>query len=94
LSARTSCPFDIDPCYVFHVANAYDRGNSIVLQAVRYPELWRNDGSLDVDGVMWRWTIDLENGAVDERQLDDRSVEFSESTASVAMATVVRATTV
>src|SRR5262245_15384107 len=33
--------FDIDPCYVFHVANAYDSGNSIVLQAVRYPELWR-----------------------------------------------------
>ena len=34
--------FDIDPCYVFHVANAYDDGNSIVLQAVRYPELWRD----------------------------------------------------
>ena len=33
--------FDIDPCYVFHVANAYDAGNSLVLQAVRYPELWR-----------------------------------------------------
>jgi len=29
--------FDIDPCYVFHVANAYDVGSSIVLQAVRYP---------------------------------------------------------
>jgi len=24
--------FEIDPCYVFHVANAYDSGNSIVLQ--------------------------------------------------------------
>jgi carotenoid cleavage dioxygenase-like enzyme len=68
--------FDIDPCYVFHVANAYDVGNSIVLQAVRYPELWRDSGDFGVDGVMWRWTIDLGTGTVDERQLDDRGVEF------------------
>ncbi len=68
--------FQIDPCYVFHVANAYDDGNSIVLQAVRYPELWRNNGGFEVDGVMWRWTIDLTAGTVDERQLDDRGVEF------------------
>jgi len=68
--------FDIDPCYVFHVANAYDVGNSIVLQAVRYPELWRDSGDFGVDGVMWRWTIDLGSGTVDECQLDDRGVEF------------------
>ena len=44
--------FDIDPCYVFHVVNAYDAadGNSIELQAVRYPELWRHDGGFDADG--------------------------------------------
>jgi carotenoid cleavage dioxygenase-like enzyme len=29
--------FDVDPCYVFHVAKAHDDDNSIVLQAVRYP---------------------------------------------------------
>jgi carotenoid cleavage dioxygenase len=68
--------FDIDPCYVFHVANAYDRGNSIVLQAVRYPELWRDSGGFDADGVLWSWTIDLQTGTVTEHQLDDRAVEF------------------
>jgi carotenoid cleavage dioxygenase len=68
--------FDIDPCYVFHVANAYDSGNSIVLQAVRYPELWRDSGGFDNDGVLWSWTIDLQIGKVSERQLDDRAVEF------------------
>jgi carotenoid cleavage dioxygenase-like enzyme len=68
--------FEIDPCYVFHVVNAYDNGNSIVLQAVRYPELWRDNGAFEVDGVMWRWTIDLAAGTVEERQLDDRGVEF------------------
>jgi len=68
--------FDIDPCYVFHVANSYDDGNSIVLQAVRYPELWRHNGGFEVEAVMWRWTIDLAAGTVEERQLDDRGVEF------------------
>jgi carotenoid cleavage dioxygenase len=68
--------FEIDPCYVFHVANAYDSGTSIVLQAVRYPELWRASGGFDTDGVLWSWTIDLQTGTVTERQLDNRAVEF------------------
>ncbi|HYO00655.1 MAG TPA: carotenoid oxygenase family protein [Mycobacterium sp.] len=68
--------FEIDPCYVFHVANAYDSGNSIVLQAARYPELWRDSGGFEVDAVLTSWTIDLEHGTVSEQQLDDRAVEF------------------
>ncbi|KUH82680.1 MULTISPECIES: carotenoid oxygenase family protein [unclassified Mycobacterium] len=68
--------YDIDPCYVFHVANAYDDGNSIVLQAVRYPELWRGTGGFEADGVLWSWTIDPSTGTVSERQLDERAVEF------------------
>jgi carotenoid cleavage dioxygenase len=68
--------FEIDPCYVFHLANAHDIGNSIVLHGVRYPELWRNSGGFDADGVLWSWTIDLQTGTVTERQLDDRAVEF------------------
>jgi carotenoid cleavage dioxygenase-like enzyme len=78
--------FDIAPCYVFHVANAYDAkgadGSSIVLDAVRYAEMWRdnahwhNNNGFGADGVMWRWTIDLERGTVDEQQIDDRGVEF------------------
>jgi carotenoid cleavage dioxygenase len=70
--------FDVDPCYIFHVANAYDSadGKSIVLQAVRYPELWRNNAGFDVVSTMWSWTIDLTAGTVTQRQLDDRDVEF------------------
>jgi carotenoid cleavage dioxygenase-like enzyme len=72
--------FDIDPCYVFHVANAYETtsadGDSIVLQAVRYPELWRDDGGFDASAVLWEWRINLSTGTVSERQLDDRPVEF------------------
>ncbi|MGK2852556.1 MAG: carotenoid oxygenase family protein, partial [Microbacteriaceae bacterium] len=68
--------FDIDPCYVFHVANAFDDANSIVLQAARYPELWRNDGGFGEQAVLWEWRIDLGTGVVSERQLDDRGIEF------------------
>lgn len=68
--------FDIDPCYVFHVANSFDDGNTIVLQAARYPELWRNDGGFGEQAVLWEWRIDLSAGTVRERQLDDRAVEF------------------
>ena len=68
--------FDIDPCYVFHVANAYDSDGAIVLQAVRYPELWRDTSGFEADGVLWSWNIDLRTGRVTERQLDDRAVEF------------------
>jgi carotenoid cleavage dioxygenase len=70
--------FEIDPCYVFHVANAHDTadGAGIVVQAVRYPELWRDDAGFDAEAVLWSWTIDLASGTVSERQLDDRAVEF------------------
>lgn len=68
--------FDIDPCYIFHVANAYDEGDTIVLQAVRYAELWRKDGGFGDTAVLWNWTVDLRTGAVTEHQLDDRAVEF------------------
>ncbi len=72
--------FDIDPCFVFHVANAYDLassgGNAIVLEVLRYDEMWRQNSDFGRDSALWRWTINLDTGVVEERQLDDRGVEF------------------
>ncbi|MFC4114808.1 carotenoid oxygenase family protein [Nonomuraea zeae] len=83
--------FDIDPCYVFHVGNAWeDAHGRIVLNAARYTpgaftSLWgRISGSPDParqaaaagEAVLHRWTIDPETGAVKEEPLDDRGVEF------------------
>lgn len=68
--------FDIDPCYVFHVVNAHDTDDGLILQAVRYPELWRESSDFGPKAVMWTWTIDLRRGTVTEAQLDDRAVEF------------------
>ena len=72
--------FDIDPCFVFHVANAYDvtsaSGDSIVLEVLRYPEMWRDSSEFGDDATLWRWKINLDTGVVEESQLDDRGVEF------------------
>jgi len=55
--------FDIDPCYFFHVLNAFDKttegGEVIVLQAARYAESGRDDGAPGSDAMMWSWTINL-----------------------------------
>ena len=71
---------DIDPCYVFHIANAYDvtsaSENSIVLEVVRYPEIWRDNSEFGIDAALWRWKINLDTGMVEESQLDDRGVEY------------------
>jgi carotenoid cleavage dioxygenase-like enzyme len=72
--------FDIDPCFVFHVVNAHDvtspDGNAIVLEVLRYDEMWRDNSEFGTDAALWRWTIDLDTGLVGESQLDDRGVEF------------------
>jgi carotenoid cleavage dioxygenase-like enzyme len=68
--------FDIDPCFVFHIANAYDSGGSVILEVLRYPEMWRDSSDFGGDAVLWRWTVNLDTGIVEESQLDDRGVEF------------------
>ena len=71
---------DIDPCYVFHIANAYDvrsaDENSVVLEVVRYPEIWRDSSKFTTDAALWRWRLNLDTGVVEETQLDDRGVEY------------------
>jgi carotenoid cleavage dioxygenase len=71
---------DIDPCYVFHIANAYDvrsaDENSVVLEVVRYPEIWRDSSKFTSDAALWRWKLNLDTGVVEESQLDDRGVEY------------------
>jgi len=69
--------FEIDPCYVFHPVNAHEEGNTIVLHVSRQPEAFgtSNDDYAEV-GRLWRWTIDLDAGTVNEQQIDDRPGDF------------------
>jgi carotenoid cleavage dioxygenase len=71
--------FDIDPCYVFHPMNAYEDGESIVLDVVSYPDMFRREevkGELIERQSLDRWTIDLTGGKVHQDRLDDREQEF------------------
>jgi carotenoid cleavage dioxygenase-like enzyme len=67
---------EVEPCYVFHPLNAYDdeRGG-VVLDVVRYPELWRAEFA-GPPGSLHRWRIDVAAGRVGEGPLDDRPIEF------------------
>jgi carotenoid cleavage dioxygenase-like enzyme len=69
----------IDPVYVFHVLNAYDQGDTVVMDVIRYDRAFDTDpgGAVASDlPVLARWTIDLAAGRVGEQRLDDVPVEF------------------
>ncbi|MFI0351373.1 carotenoid oxygenase family protein [Actinomadura sp. 9N407] len=84
--------YDIDPCYVFHVGNAYeDAAGRVVLDGARYsPEsftgIWSSVGGLSANPAqaaaeaggarLHRWTIDTATGKVLDEAIDDRAVEF------------------
>jgi carotenoid cleavage dioxygenase-like enzyme len=68
--------FDIEPCYIFHVLNAFDRADGIVLDAVRYPELWRDEADSFGHPTLHRYSLDFLSGRASERALDDTAIEF------------------
>ena len=68
---------DIDPCFVFHVANAYDDGAHIILDVIAYPHMFAASGSgLDALGALERWTIDPATRHIDRRLVDPTPQEF------------------
>ena len=70
--------FEIEPCFLFHVVNAWDEGERVVMDASRYASLWREPGSFAAGGgqTVHRWTFDLASGGVKEETLDERATEF------------------
>ena len=68
--------FEIEPCYAFHSLNAFDRGQEVVLDIARYPELWRKSATDFRTASLHRFQIDLDAGAVREEPLDDQGIEF------------------
>jgi len=70
--------FDVEPCYVFHPLNAYDDGDSVVIDVVRHQRMFASEllGPNEGPPTLDRWTVDVRGGKVIEERLDDRGQEF------------------
>ncbi|MCJ2062989.1 carotenoid oxygenase family protein [Methylobacterium sp. J-088] len=68
----------VEPCFAFHVANAYDDVDGrVVLDVVVYERVFASaGGGLDAPGWLERWTADPATGQVDRRVIDPAAQEF------------------
>jgi carotenoid cleavage dioxygenase-like enzyme len=69
---------DLDPCFVFHVANAFDDGDGhVVLDVIAYDTMFASGASgLDALGRFERWTVDPVTRRVGRQVMDPTPQEF------------------
>jgi carotenoid cleavage dioxygenase len=67
---------EIDPCYVFHPMNAFERGGEIVLDVARYETLWDDGPEGFAPARLHRFVLDVASDKVSESPLDERAIEF------------------
>ena len=81
--------FDIDVGMVYHVANAWEEGDEVVLQACRSERTdvmgigsadWDGVGDTDLLGLFHEWRLNMKTGAVSERCLDKTGAHFCDFT--------------
>lgn len=80
--------FDVKTCFVFHLFNAYEEGDEVVLHACRmekYPDWVSFDQQAtkyedaqpkETSPFLYRWRFNLKTGQTREEQLDDAPTEF------------------
>ena len=69
--------FEVDPCYVFHQVNAWDKDGVITLYVSRQNSAFGSDsGDYSEVARLHRWQIDLNKGSVTEQPVDDRPADF------------------
>ncbi|WP_438043433.1 carotenoid oxygenase family protein [Sorangium sp. So ce128] len=61
--------FDVAPCTISHTVNAFEEGDTIVLDAVRAPRIM-------MPHALHRFTFDLSSGRAAETALDPRFLDF------------------
>ena len=79
--------FEAEPAYIYHVLNAWEEGDTLVMDACRIVDPGArppNDGgplgrmlaTLRLDARLHRYRFDLRTGATREEALDDQNIEF------------------
>ena len=79
--------FEASPCYIYHVVNAWEEGDEVVLVACRVADplppidpadgMWaRMMANLRITAQLYRWRFNLVTGATREELIDDRNSEF------------------
>jgi carotenoid cleavage dioxygenase-like enzyme len=69
--------FHDDAFYVFHFLNAYEENGSIVVDGCRMAALDMSGNSFgDNPPLPWRWNLNLKDGSLRQRQVDDVAGEF------------------
>lgn len=70
--------FEIEPCYIFHTLNAYDDGDTVVVDVVKHPRMFDTvlNGPDEGPTTLSRFTLDLARGTASEAGLDQRAQEF------------------
>lgn len=71
---------DIDPCWVFHILNAYDQSDGrIVLDLVRFDRFYDQNRTGPADPhspALHHFTIDVQRSRVEDECADQRVQEF------------------
>ncbi len=77
--------YDTDPCFVFHHANAYEDGESLIIDSICYdffPQVAPGQDFLEIDfetypaGHLCRFTVDPQTQTVQRQTLESRTCEF------------------
>ncbi|CAD7696356.1 unnamed protein product [Ostreobium quekettii] len=77
---------NVDPCFIFHTINAFERGSEVVLHCVRNPEQSVAAKELiDLEGRLHEYVLDLETGESRERCLSDFGHEIGLLTMNEAL---------
>jgi carotenoid cleavage dioxygenase len=80
--------FEAEPCFVYHVVNAWEEGDEVVMVGCRYVtptsggavdarRMARMIAELQMDARLYRWRFDLRTGRTREATIDpENNVEF------------------
>jgi carotenoid cleavage dioxygenase len=71
--------FDVDPCFAFHTANAYDQPDgSVILDLITYPTMFdgSRNGPENTQSAFERWHLSPATGTVKRSTFSDFAQEF------------------